>query len=117
MKKFDLEKALAGEAVVTRDGREVTQLTKFDCDGNYPLCAVVDGKIISFTIDGTYLSKRGECLYDLFMTEPEMWMNVYWDHKISKANSIRCTYPSEKEAKANINIDTMRNYQTTIKLK
>lgn len=30
MKPFDLEKALAGERVVTRDGDEVTQITKFD---------------------------------------------------------------------------------------
>jgi hypothetical protein len=30
LEKFDLEKAINGAKVVTRDGREVTQLTKFE---------------------------------------------------------------------------------------
>jgi hypothetical protein len=34
-KPFNLEKALNGAKVVTRDGREVTQLTCFDTSDNY----------------------------------------------------------------------------------
>ena len=30
MIKFDLEKALAGEKVITRNGEEVTQIVKFN---------------------------------------------------------------------------------------
>jgi len=36
MKEFNLEKALAGEPLVTRDGREATHFTVFDADITYP---------------------------------------------------------------------------------
>lgn len=37
LKPFDLEKALAGEPVVTRQGEEVTQLTLFKTSSIYTL--------------------------------------------------------------------------------
>jgi hypothetical protein len=38
LEKFDLERALAGEPVITRLGKEVTQLVKFEADRQvYPL--------------------------------------------------------------------------------
>jgi (p)ppGpp synthase/HD superfamily hydrolase len=115
MKPFDLTKALAGEPVVTRDGQPVTQLTKFDCDSAYPLRAVIDGKIISFTIDGICLSKR-QCSHDLFMAEPERWVNVYWDESKNKAVSFG-VYNSRAIAELNVYSSNSQHYQTTIKLK
>lgn len=64
---FDLEKALAGEPVITRDGREVTQVTLFECESRYPVYAVVDGAICSFTKTGSDYDNGQSSQYDLFM--------------------------------------------------
>lgn len=52
---FNLEKALTGEPVVTRDGKEVTQLTLFTVDSVYNLAGVVDGVLLRYTSEGEYL--------------------------------------------------------------
>lgn len=81
MKPFDLEKALAGEPVVTRDGREVTQVTKFDLiDDVYMIHAVIYGDLESFTLNGEY-SKGKESELDLFMAPKKLsgFINVYAD--------------------------------------
>lgn len=71
MVKFNLEKALNGAKVITRDGREVTQLHLFDAsDEEFPLNGVIDNVVYDFRADGTYLSKNEDEL-DLFMA-PEM---------------------------------------------
>lgn len=68
LKPFDLEAALRGEPVVTRDGREVTQVTKFVARGEiYPIYAVVDGDVYSYTILGEYDEERPSSRNDLFM--------------------------------------------------
>lgn len=67
LKPFNLEAALAGEPVVTRDGREVFQVTLFECESKYPLCAVVDGDICSFTETGGHYYNGQPSQYDLFM--------------------------------------------------
>jgi hypothetical protein len=117
MKKFDLEKALAGEPVVTRDEQAVKQVTKFDIDRKgYPLCAVVNGALRRYDIDGRYNHGDNHDL-DLFMAEPERWVNVYW----SPANYgfiSSVIYSSEAKAKADVNnTNSSQHYQTTIKLK
>ena len=78
MKPFDLEKALAGARVVTRSGKEVTQLRKFETESEYCLVAVVDGRIKSFTIQGVF-NCGANAEYDLFMApeKREYWCNVY----------------------------------------
>lgn len=67
MKPFDLEAALNGAPVVTRDGREVTQLAKFHLAfGMTNLVGVVSGQLITFRHDGqkdTHLKDP----FDLFM--------------------------------------------------
>lgn len=54
MKPFNLEAALAGEAVITRSGFPVTGLHLFDITTDYPLYGIVEGRITSFTKDGIY---------------------------------------------------------------
>ena len=39
---------------VTRDGRKVTQLKWFECDGDYCCAGVVDGVLYVWTLDGKY---------------------------------------------------------------
>ena len=78
-KQFNLEEALAGAKVVTRDGDEVTQLHKFDATEKHPLCGVLDGQIQSWTINGNYWDSGEPHYRDLFIAvEPErMWTNLY----------------------------------------
>lgn len=52
MKPFNLERALAGDAVITRDGREVTQLVKFDVESKYKLFGVVSKKHVHGFLKG-----------------------------------------------------------------
>lgn len=72
MKPFDLEKALNGAPVITRDGREVTQLHLFDAEGeDCPLYGVIKDKacgpfIEYFTENGVW-RRSGESGIDLFM--------------------------------------------------
>ena len=80
MKAFNLEKALAGEKVVTRDGQEVTQVTLFKGvkDRSESICALVDGRICLFYEDGSYI-KMLESWTDLFMAPKQLsgFVNVY----------------------------------------
>lgn len=79
MKPFDLERALAGDPVVTRDGREVTQLTHFNVvDTTDPLVGVINGCLKSWKLKGTYFSEDGSPA-DLFMKSirREGWINIY----------------------------------------
>lgn len=87
MIEFNLEKALNGAKVITRDGREVTQLTLFNATSDgYCLYAVIDNVIVSFTKDGYYNEEKKLSGYDLFMA-PEMlsgFVNVYDDGGLTR---------------------------------
>jgi hypothetical protein len=82
MKPFNLEEAKAGKKVVTRGGREVTQITSFNVtESKYRIVGVIDGKYLeSWKEDG--MSCDGEKNFsDLFMvTEKKtVWVNIYTD--------------------------------------
>lgn len=79
LEKFDLEKAINGAKVVTRDGREVLQLTKFECLNLYSLVGVVDGAIQKWTSEGIFDNQISESHLDLFLAvEPiRIYKNVY----------------------------------------
>jgi len=84
LEKFDLEKALNGSKVVTRDGREVLQLTKFESlRNNYPLVGVLDNELKSWNEQGKHSNFYvGDSNLDLFLAvEPQrIWVNVYYYH-------------------------------------
>lgn len=89
MKPFNLERALAGDAVITRDGREVTQLVKFDVESKYKLFGVVSKNTCSWILEGKHINYyQQESKYDLFMNpttvKVEGWINVYVDGYHSK---------------------------------
>ena len=65
MKTFDLEKALNTGKALTRDGREVTQLTRFDVYSTFSLRGVLDGNVNSWTDSGDSLSNKIESNLDL----------------------------------------------------
>ena len=114
MKPFDLQKALDGEAVTTRDGYLITDIhyfpqvrTKFKVVAHIENCSSVD----TFTENGLY-SESGDSGMDLFMKEHEKWINIYWDEIIEKAYS-EGIYPNRQEALKYRQDDCL----TTIKLK
>jgi hypothetical protein len=53
MKPFDLEKALAGDPVITGDGRKVEELYYFKKLKNiFPIAAVIDGNLYTYQTNG-----------------------------------------------------------------
>lgn len=118
MKPFDLEKALAGEPVVTKEGKKVMQLHYFpNIKSNFKVMVQLENAfgVDTFTIHGKY--SDGESQLDLMMAEPEIWVNVYYNEKTGVyGSSIGTTYPSEEMAKAGISNLEEGNYQTTIKI-
>lgn len=109
---FDLEKALAGHPVVTRDGREVTQLHKFEAEHqSQTLYGTMGGCIWSWSDDGAYMKKEEQSPQDLFLKgeEPKKyWVNVY-DH--GNGYSLGSVLLSEEDAHHNAFI---RGYIKTI---
>ena len=69
MIKFNLDKALAGEKVITRNGHEVKQLVKFDVakDDYYPVHGVLNGVVYKWSRNGDYIDCTEEHNSDLFM--------------------------------------------------
>ena len=80
MKPFDLKAALAGAKVFTRDGREVTQLVKFDLKTKQTLRGVVEGGLFAWSVSGCWLGSEDSEL-DLFMTstKKKLWIWVKTD--------------------------------------
>jgi hypothetical protein len=79
LKPFDLKKALEGEAVVTRNGRPVAQLTLFDSAIPGPsLVGVIEGRVRSLYANGQ-VSLNYESDYDLFMAPVKVtrWVNLF----------------------------------------
>lgn len=93
-KPFDLKKALAGEPVITRDGRKVLKIVHIDSnlsDPLYKLCCIIidddddhndDGP--PFIIDAFFTDingrEQGNDTFspdDLFMAPTTYWINIY----------------------------------------
>ena len=81
MIEFNLERALAGDAVVTRDGREVTQVVKFDIFDDIQVHGVVEMGVEQWFANGNYYSGGRKCGADLFMAPKKLsgFVNVYRD--------------------------------------
>lgn len=101
MEKFDLERALAGEPVVTRDGREVTEIHFFEtCTKGYAVIAIIEGDKFGFTNNGYYLDNSTKHRLDLFMKPKvvECWFNVYGNDNAIRISNV--CHSSEEKAKA-----------------
>lgn len=104
--KFDLEKALNGEEVITRTGLLVTDLHLFDIDDSehskFVLGAVVENHdVIIYKANGKYLMTADSPL-DLFMKSKDRRKREYWANLFRfKDGSVFCdsaTYKSKEEA-------------------
>jgi hypothetical protein len=115
LEKFDLEKALNGAKVVTRDGKEVKQLTYFDLsdDHKYHLYGVVGKSIRCWTITGQYEPSDDNYDLDLFLAvEPKrIWVNVYMFHDTIQTVGNYNTLEAAKKA-----IDQNLNFIKTIEI-
>ena len=105
MKPFNLEKALAGEPVVTRDGRTV-KIAGYnpDAEPSYQLAGWKGGLLHAWDVDGTYNTSKSECFLDLFMAEnpkvkKEGWVNVYPPEYPFQSCIVSNGYISEEDAK------------------
>lgn len=107
MKAFNLEQALAGKPVVTRDGQSVTQLVLFkNINSPYPLhgvrlYGVGPGDVNAWSIEGKHYT-IGSHSNDLFMTpeKKEGWINIYKDVYAPNGVSVSKVYNTEAEAKS-----------------
>lgn len=86
MKQFNLQLALDGFPVITRDGREVTQITRFNCACANDIACVINNQINLFNKYGEHnFFKDGHWHrfedLDLFMkpTKKQGWVNVFND--------------------------------------
>jgi hypothetical protein len=115
MKPFNLNKALLGEPVVTRDGDKVTEIHNFSTrHGEMTVFAIIEGGFLTFNKNGKHYSEISDSDFDLFMAEPETWINVYYSKIQDKIwNSVK--YNSERQAKENI-VTTNSSYLTTVKI-
>ena len=116
LEKFDLERALAGEPVITRDGREVTQLTLFNVENNiYPLYGVVNNTIVRWTSEGIYYKFSEKDDGDLFMKPKvvERFYNVYCNETINHL-LLGEGFRTKEEAKENAK--NQLNYVKTIRV-
>lgn len=78
-KPFNLEEALNGAKVVTRDGREVKQLTFFEDVKVFPLAGNAGDSLITvWNIDGTFMQNGDKSENDLFIAveTKSVWANV-----------------------------------------
>lgn len=95
MKPFDLEKALAGEPVVTRQGQPVTQVCMFNnTRASCPVFGACNGLIRWWNTSGQ-VAYDEEHADDLFMAgnKKEGWVNIYPDQKLGDM-----IYPTETQA-------------------
>lgn len=99
MKPFDLEKALAGDPVVTRDGKKVTEIIHLKTvPPSRSIIFVFDGRAHETGEDGRfYFGMNTESVNDLFMApkivKKEGWINIYKDSYTGTT-----IYPSKLEA-------------------
>lgn len=78
---FNLERALAGDPVVTRDRRKVIRTNCTDIDVRRPVVVLIeyDDRLTAYTLTGCYRVDGREDNYDLFMA-PKIktyWVNIW----------------------------------------
>lgn len=111
LKPFDLKAALAGAPVRTRAGKKITSIFHAPEAKEYPVIAIIDGDVFTFTATGRVYGSLARCENhrDLFLesTTREAWVNVYDGvgrlHGLAYGNVLnhigRGMYLTEAEAK------------------
>ena len=87
LKPFNLEKALMGDPVVTRDGKPVSEIVRLKTvPTSRSVICVVDGRAYATSETGKCYTYNTESANDLFMAPKiitkGVWLNIYPDTKI-----------------------------------
>jgi len=86
VEQFNLDKALIGDKVITRDGHEASDLAYFkNAMSVYKVRATVKGIVMAFTVDGEVFKGCEEGL-DLFMAPAKRCAFVRRSHLNSVSN-------------------------------
>lgn len=118
MKPFNLQEALEGKSVITRDGHKITSIHHFKhSESTHPVYAHIEGssRVEKFNVEGKW-SASGTLTHelDLFMEDEEYWINVYWDAENRRIWTIRLW---ESEEKALAGRDKGNQCLATLKVK
>ena len=105
MKPFNLEQALAGKHVMTREGRKVVRIFYAEeaCENSQVICVLETGAVFPYYKDGTYTNSPS--VNDLVMapTKKEGWINIY--NVLSLDVTGKNIYPTEEAALTNKGCD------------
>lgn len=80
MKPFNLQEALAGKPVVTRDGRKISRVVHFpEASPGWRVVVLAGTGVFGTTESGSYCVDVESNSHDLFMAseKKEGWVNVY----------------------------------------
>jgi len=81
MKEFNLEEAIQGKPVCTRDGHKA-RIICFDCKNDFPIVALIDNDgnecVINYSTEGKFMNGDDDNL-DLMVVgeKKEGWVNLY----------------------------------------
>jgi len=103
LKPFNLEKALAGEKVVTRGGQEVVKIVHFkDANPEERIVFQVEDVVYLCNEEGKYLTTGAGSQIDLFMTttKKQGWVNIYKTSTNSLVAYTSGVYETKQQAKA-----------------
>ena len=105
MKPFDIERALAGEPVVTRDGQQGGEIYYFKTSEDaLKLFVVINGTIKSYNEKGQWVAHHyGEHDFDLFMAPVKKsgFINIYPANSQKHHAGTSNVYLTKKEADDN----------------
>lgn len=99
---FDLERALAGDSVIRRDGTKIIEVMCYKTETTYPLNALdEDLDSETYTNKGSFIDGNDDHEYDLFMAPKtkKYYFNIYRHKKTDLLSSNICGFLSEQEAK------------------
>ena len=106
LKPFNLEQALAGAPVMTREGRKVVRIFYAEeaCENSKVICVFETGAVFPYYKDGTY-TDYASSVHELVMapTKKEGWINIY--NVLSLDVTGKNIYPTEEAALANKGCD------------
>lgn len=100
MKPFNLEAALKGEKVVTRNGQEVGEIHYFKNVAGQSMLAVINSRLYHFAPDGRYFLDDINSSLDLFMAPKKrtVYVNVHRSDYVPSGVGFGTAYSSVEEA-------------------
>ena len=121
LKPFNLQEALAGKPVVTRDGRKVVRIAHFPESKQYTVAGLLKGEDSprTFMDTGKYVSWEEEKDTDLFMAseKKEGWIGIGQGRKyVEKIAFVTHAYGTEQEARDQFIKDSGYTPQAVIKI-